>query len=149
MINKKKRVLFLCIHNSARSQIAEAFFNQLCGDEFEALSAGVEPGKLNPLTVEVMKEVGIDISGKQTQAAFDLAKRGELFSYVVTVCDEAAERCPIFPGASERVAWSFPDPSRFEGTWEERLQRTRDVRDEIKRRIEEWCSTVCQGELLS
>ena len=142
MSQKKKRVLFLCIHNSARSQMAEAFFNQRCGDELEAESAGVDPGKLSPLAIEAMREVGIDLSGKKTQAVFDLAKRGEMFSYVVTVCDEAAERCPVFPGATERVAWSFPDPSRFEGTWEEKLEKTRQVRDAIKARVEEWCKTV-------
>jgi arsenate reductase len=95
----KKRVLFVCVHNSARSQIAEAFLNALAGDRFEAMSAGLEPGTLNPLVVEVMKEVDIDISRNQTKSAFDLFKKGELFSYVVTVCDAAsAEQCPLFPG---------------------------------------------------
>ncbi len=95
----KKRVLFVCVHNSARSQIAEAFLNALAGDRFEAMSAGLEPGTLNPLVVEVMKEAGIDISRNQTKSAFDLFKKGELFSYVVTVCDAAsAEQCPLFPG---------------------------------------------------
>lgn len=95
----KKRVLFVCVHNSARSQMAEAFLNNLGGDRFEAVSAGLEPGTLNPLVVEVMKEAGIDISQNRTKSVFDLFKKGELFSYVITVCDEAsAQRCPVFPG---------------------------------------------------
>jgi arsenate reductase len=137
----KKRVLFLCIHNTARSQMAEAFFNQLCGEgEFEAQSAGVEPGKVDPLAVEVMKEVGIDVSAKQARAVWDLVKGGEMFSYVVTLCDEATERRPIFPGVTKRFVWSFPDPSRFEGPWELKLAKTRQVRDQIKRQVEEWCN---------
>src|SRR6516162_8600548 len=94
----KKRVLFICIHNSARSQMAEAFLNQICGEEFEAQSAGLEPGKLNPIVVEVMREIGFDIAQNKTKAVFDMIKFGQIFSYVITVCDEAsAERCPIFP----------------------------------------------------
>jgi arsenate reductase len=139
MMNKK-RVLFVCVHNGARSQMAEAFLNSLAGDRFEAHSAGLEPGVLNPLVVEVMKEMGIDISQKQTKSAFDLFKKGELFSYVVTVCDAAsAEMCPIFPGlVTKTIHWSFEDPSAFTGTHEERLEQTRKVRDAIKRKIEEW-----------
>ncbi len=142
----KERVLFVCIHNSARSQMAEAWLNHLCGDYFEAHSAGLEPGVLNPLAVEVMKEVGINISHKKTQAVFDLFKRGEHFSYVVTVCDEAsAERCPIFPGSAQRLHWSFPDPSKVIGsTKEEKLTQIRPIRDAIKRQIiEEWCAKKC------
>jgi arsenate reductase len=140
----KKKVLFVCIHNSARSQMAEAFLNHICGDEFEAHSAGLEPGKLNPIVVEVMKEAGIDISGNQTKAVFDMIKSGKLFAYVITVCDEAsAERCPIFPGVTKRLHWSFPDPSGFQGTREEKLAKTREVRDAIKAKIEQWCAEVC------
>ena len=95
----KQKVLFICIHNSARSQMAEALLNRICGDHFEAQSAGLEPGKLNSFAVEVMPETGIDISNKKTQSTFDIFKSGELFAYVITVCDEtSAERCPIFPG---------------------------------------------------
>ena len=140
----KKRVLFVCVHNSARSQIAEAFLNALAGDRFEAMSAGLEPGTLNPLVVEVMKEVGIDISRNQTKSAFDLFKKGELFSYVVTVCDAAsAEQCPLFPGLlTAQIHWSFADPSSFTGTHEEKLAQTRAVRDAIKAKIEEWLKEV-------
>jgi arsenate reductase len=140
----KKRVLFVCVHNSARSQIAEAFLNTLAGDRFEAMSAGLEPGVLNPLAVEVMKEIGIDISRNQVKSAFDLFKKGELFSYVVTVCDAAsAETCPLFPGLlTAHIHWSFADPSSFTGTYEEKLTQTRLVRDAIKIKIEEWLKEV-------
>jgi arsenate reductase len=120
--------------------MAEAFLNTLAGDRFEAMSAGLEPGTLNPLVIEVMKEVGIDISRSQTKSAFDLYKKGELFSYVITVCDAAsAEMCPLFPGlVTKQMHWSFPDPSSFTGTNEEKLVQTRAVRDAIKSKIEEW-----------
>ncbi|MBP6942046.1 MAG: arsenate reductase ArsC [Syntrophorhabdaceae bacterium] len=136
----KKRVLFVCVHNSARSQMAEAFLNSLAGDRFEAHSAGLEPGTLNPLAVEAMKEIGIDISQNKTKSVFDLFKKGELFSYVVAVCDAgSAETCPIFPGlVAKTIHWSFEDPAAFTGTHEERLEQTRKVRDAIRRTIEEW-----------
>jgi arsenate reductase len=141
---RKKKVLFVCIHNSARSQMAEAWVNHLCSEVAVAESAGLEPGKLNPLVVEVMKEEGIDISGNATKAVLDLFAQGRRYDFVVTVCDqEAAERCPLFPGLTERLHWSFADPSTFTGTHEERLARTRTVRDAIKARILEWCETAC------
>jgi arsenate reductase len=140
----KKKVLFVCIHNSARSQMAEAFLNQMCGDEFEAHSAGLEPGKLNPIVVAVMREAGLDISGHQTKAVSDFVKSGKTFACVITVCDEAsAERCPIFPGVTTRLHWSFPDPSSFQGAPEEKLAQTREVRDLIEQKIRQWCDEVC------
>jgi arsenate reductase len=140
----KKKVLFVCIHNSARSQMAEAFLNQICGEFFEAQSAGIEPGKLNPIVVEAMQEAGIDISANKTKAVFDFIKSGQMFAYVITVCDEAsAERCPIFPGVTTRLHWGFPDPSTFQGTHEEKLEKVREVRDAIKQQIEKWCAVVC------
>ena len=142
----KKNVLFICIHNSARSQMAEAFLKQICSDAFEAHSAGLEPGKLNPIVVEAMKEAGIDISGNQTKSVFDMFKSGRMFAYVITVCDEAsAERCPIFPGVTKRLHWSFPDPSGLSGTHEEKLVKVREVRDTIKARVKEWCDEVCRS----
>lgn len=133
----RERVLFVCIHNSARSQMAEAYLNHLGGERFEAESAGIEPGTLNPLAVQVMKEDGIDISTNKTKDVFEFLKRGKLYAYVITVCDEkAAERCPIFPGTGRRLHWSFPDPSTIQGTGEERLARTRDIRDQIRKQIE-------------
>src|SRR6266705_1596852 len=142
-----QKVLFICVHNSARSQMAEAFLNELCGDQFEAHSGGLEPGKLNPLAVEVMREIGIDISQNQTQSVFDVFKSGELFAYVITVCDESsAERCPTFPGGTRRLHWSFPDPAALSGTHAERLEGTREIRDQIRARIEMWCDEMCAVE---
>ena len=137
----KKKVLFVCAHNSARSQMAEAFLKQMAGDRFEVESAGLEPGKLNPVVVEVMKEVGIDISQNKTKSVFGFFKQGKAYDYVVTVCDESqAGACPIFPATAvtKRLHWGFDDPSSFQGSWEEKLKQTRKVRDQIKEKIKEW-----------
>ena len=142
----KKKVLFICVHNSARSQMAEALLNQMCGDVFEAQSAGLEPGTLNPLAVQVIREIGIDISGKETRGVSDVLKSRQRFDYVITVCDESsAEQCPIFPGLAARLHWNFPDPSKFKGTWEERLEQTREVRDAIQSKIEDFCQSSCRA----
>lgn len=136
-----KKVLFVCVHNSARSQMAEALLKHLARDRFEVESAGLEPGTLNPLAVEAMKEVGIDISQNTTKSVFDLYKQNRLYDYVIAVCDESqAQRCPVFPGttATRRIHWSFDDPASFKGTWEERLEQTRQVRDKIKQQIKQW-----------
>ena len=144
----KPRVLFVCVHNSARSQMAEALLNALAGDRFEASSAGLEPGKLNPLAVEVMREVGIDISRNTAKSVFELYKSGALFAYVIAVCDaEAAQRCPIFPGITRTLIWSFPDPASFEGTWEERLAQTREVRDAIREKVERFIEDAASGKV--
>lgn len=135
----KYRVLFLCVHNSARSQMAEAFLLKYGGDRFEAMSAGLEPGKLNQNVVKVMREIDIDISGNKTKSAFELYKQGHHFSYVIAVCDaEAAEKCPIFPGVTMRLHWPFPDPSAFTGSEDDVLEKTRSVRDSIKDKILEF-----------
>ena len=140
---EKKKVLFVCIHNSARSQMAEELLRKLAGDRFEVESAGLEPGKLNLIVIEALKEEGIDITGKQTKAVFDLFKTGKHYGYVITVCDEAsAERCPIFPGLCQRLHWSFTDPSKFQGTDKEKLAKVREVKEEIKRALKEWIATV-------
>jgi arsenate reductase len=140
----KSNVLFICVHNSARSQMAEAWLNRICGDFFAAESAGLEPGTLNPLVVEAMREAGLDISKKETRAVFDVFKAGKLFSYVITVCDETnAEKCPIFPGVTKRLHWSFPDPSTLVGSCENKLVEVRKIRDEIRKKIESWCEEVC------
>ena len=137
----KKKVLFICVHNSARSQMAAALLNKRCGDLFEADSAGLEPGTLNPLAVEVLREDGIDISKNRTQAVFDVFKSGQLFAYVITVCDESeAEGCPIFPGVTTRLHWSFADPSKFTGSHEEKMEETRRVRDKIDNQIRRFCA---------
>jgi arsenate reductase len=137
-------VLFVCIHNSARSQMAEAFLNRACASRFTALSAGIEPGQLNPIVVEAMREKGIDISGHKTKSVADMLASDTAFAYVITVCDEAsAERCPIFPGQARRLHWGFPDPSALQGTPAEKLARTRMIRDEIAKKVAEWCAVSC------
>ena len=139
----KIKVLFVCIHNSARSQMAEAILNHYHGDKFLAESAGFEAGTLNPFAVKAMAEWGIDISQNKTDIVFDLFKQGRIFSYVITVCDESnAERCPVFPGVTTRLHWSFPDPSAYKGRDEDKLLFTQNVRDEIKEKIDEWVSEL-------
>jgi arsenate reductase len=144
---QKRSVLFICVHNSARSQMAEAWANHLCGDHLEAQSAGLEPGQLNPLVVQVMKEVGIDLSQNRTKSVFDFVRAGKLFSYVITVCDEtSAERCPIFPGVTKRLHWSFPDPGGLTGTPEEKTEQVRAIRDAIRASVEQWCQQIRSGQ---
>jgi arsenate reductase len=139
----KIKVLFVCVHNSARSQMAEAFLKHYGEDRFEAESAGFEPRELNPLVVEAMKEEGIDISAKQASKVFDFIKAGKLFHYVITVCDEAAaQKCPVFPGVAKRLHWSFEDPSAFTGSHEEKFSRIRDVRDKIKSKVLEFIKSL-------
>ncbi len=139
----KDKVLFVCVHNSARSQMAEALLKRMAGDRYEVESAGLEPGQLNPLAVEVMKEIGIDISENQTKSAFDLFKQGKLYTYVITVCDETeVEQCPFFPGITSRLHWGFADPSGFEGNHEEKLEKTRQVREAIRDKIEAWLKKI-------
>lgn len=143
---KKIQVLFVCIHNSARSQMAEAFLNRMCPEVFEAQSAGLEPGTLNPVVVEAMQEIGIDLSGNRTKSVFDLFRRGQLIPYVITVCDQAsAERCPLFPGVTQRIHWSFPDPSSLTGTHEQKLAQVRKIRDTIQEQVQQWCDSKCPG----
>ena len=142
-IMEKTKVLFVCVHNSARSQMAEAFLNTLAGDQFYAESAGFEPGNLNPYVIKVMKEVGIDISNNKIDRVFDFFKEGRIYSYVIAVCDAAkAEQCPIFPGICKRLNWSFPNPADFTGTDEEILSQTRIVRDQIKDEIEKFIEVI-------
>ncbi len=144
----KKKVLFVCIHNSARSQMAEAFLNRLGGELFEVQSAGFEPATINPLVVEVMGEIGYDLSQNTTNSVFEFFKNGKKFNYVITVCDEgAAQKCPIFPGITHRIHWSFEDPSSFMGDNTEKLAKTRDVRDAIKEKVEEFLAGVKNKEI--
>lgn len=143
-----KSVLFVCVHNSARSQMAEAFLKEFGQGKFEVESAGIEPGKLNPLAIEVMKEVGIDISKNPTKDVFDLYKQGKNYLYVITVCDpKVAEKCPVFPGRSIKLQWSFDDPSSFTGTHDEQLEKTREVRDAIKEAVEQFIKESNEGKL--
>ena len=139
MSSLRHKVLFVCIHNSARSQMAEAFLNKYGKDQFQAESAGIEPGKMNPKVVKVMQEVGIDLSKKETRAVFDLLKQGRSYDAVITVCDAAsAEKCPDFPGKGKKLAWYFEDPSAFKGTEGEILKKTRHVRNEIEKAVQDF-----------
>jgi arsenate reductase len=140
----RKNVLFVCIHNSSRSQMAETFLNDLCDEQFEAHSAGIEPGKLNPIVVEAMQEIGLDISRNLTKSVSSMLESGKTFAFVITVCDEtSAERCPVFPGGTTRLHWGFPDPSALQGSHDEKLAQTRQIRDAIKTKVEQWCAEVC------
>ena len=128
------RVLVVCVHNSARSQMAEEYIRKFSNKPIFVESAGLEPGKLNPNVIAVLQEEGIDISGKNTQSAFDLLDQGKSYNYVITVCsDEANERCPVYPGKSRRLHWPFPDPSTLKG--ENVLDQTREIREMIKNRV--------------
>jgi arsenate reductase len=130
----KQRVLFLCTHNSARSQMAEGLLRALAGDRFEAHSAGTEATSIRPLAVRAMREIGVDISGQESKTLDRYLH--ESFNYVITVCDDANEACSFFPGAQSRLHWSFEDPSKAKGKEEERLAVYRSVRDRICQRIE-------------
>ena len=133
------KVLFVCIHNSARSQMAEAYLKKLGGAGYAVESAGFEPTIINPLVVEVMKEDGIDLSAKETQSVFDLFKQGKVFTHVVTVCDDSREsKCPIYPGMTHRLHLPFPDPGQLQGGHEEQLNQARQIRDSIKQAVQEF-----------
>lgn len=133
------KVLFVCIHNSARSQIAEALLKHHGDKQFITESAGLEPGKLNPLAVKSMREIDIDISKNKTKSVFDFFKEGRTYDFVITVCDESQrEHCPIFPGRSQRIHWSFPDPSALTGTEKDKLKHTIEIRNKIEAKIIEF-----------
>ena len=135
----KQRVLILCTGNSARSQMAEGWLRHLAGDRYEVHSAGTHPSVINPLAIAVMRERGIDISEAAGHRSKSLDEyREQPFDYVITVCDQAAEACPIFPGPAQRIHWSFPDPAVAQRSEEERLGAFRDVRDAIEAQLREW-----------
>jgi arsenate reductase len=140
----KRRVLFLCTGNSARSQIAEGTLRYLAGDEYEVFSAGTEPKGMHPLAVQVMRESGIDISDQRSKSLDEYLRSP--FDAVITVCDRANEQCPVFPGNGERIHWSFDDPAAAESTEEQRLAVFRRVRDEIARSIQGFVTAGGQGE---
>lgn len=128
-----KHVLILCTGNSARSQMAEGLLRQQGGDQFEVFSAGMEPGRVNPLAIEAMREIGIDISDHRSKSVDEFI--GQEFDYVITVCDKAKENCPIFPGKAQRIHWSIDDPAAAEGDEAIRLAIFRRLRDEIRERL--------------
>jgi arsenate reductase len=132
----KKRVLFLCTHNSARSQMAEGLLRAMAGERFEVFSAGTEKTRVQPLAVDAMREIGIDLSG-HTSKTLD-AFGDDPFDFVITVCDRANESCPLFPGKTERIHWSFDDPTAATGSDEEKLAAFRRIRDEIRAKIAAW-----------
>ncbi len=132
------RILFLCTGNSARSQMAEAFLRKYGGEQFEAFSAGLEPRPIHPLTIQVMQESGIDISG-QTSKGIEIYLGKTFFHYLITVCDNAEKNCPTsWPGVNHRLHWSFEDPAAFEGTDKEKLAKFREIRDQIEQRVKDW-----------
>jgi len=136
----RKRVLILCTGNSARSQMAEGLLRQLDGGRFEVFSAGTRPSGLRAEAVEAMREVGVDISLQRSKSVDEFS--GQEFDYVITVCDNAREECPVFPGGTRRVHWSFDDPAAVGGDWPKRLAAFRRVRDEIAARLGEWANEV-------
>jgi len=125
--------------------MAAALLNEMCGEFFEAQSAGLEPGMLNPLAVEALQEIGTDISANETQSVFDVFKSGQLFAYAITVCSESESKgCPIFAGVTKRLHWAFDDPSQFTGTHEQKIAKTRELLEEIRAKIEEFCEEHCE-----
>ena len=143
-------VLFVCIHNSARSQMAEAYLKKLGGLEFEVESAGFEPTVINPLVVDVMREEGIDLSSKGTQSVFELFKKGRVFTHVITVCDDSQEsKCPVYPGMTHRLHLPFADPATVTGSREEQLEKVRMIRNTIKQAIQEFVAWIKSGDALS
>ncbi|MCE5223426.1 arsenate reductase ArsC [bacterium] len=133
------KVLFVCVHNSARSQMAEAFLNQLGKGVFFAESAGLEPGKLDPFSVQVMKEIGYDISQNKVKSVFHFYQQGKIYSFVIKVCDQMkGQKCPIFPLTHQSLNWNIEDPTDFEGSYDLKLEKTRKIRDEIKLKVLEF-----------
>lgn len=143
-MSERPRVLFLCTHNSARSQMAEGWLRALAGDRYEAASAGTEATRVHPLAVRAMREVGIDLGDHRSKALDGFL--GERWDWVVTVCDAASERCPVFPGAARRVHRGFDDPSRATGDEAERLAAFRRVRDEIRAWLDAWLAGHASGK---
>jgi len=138
-----RSVLFICVHNSARSQMAEAYLKHLGGGEFSVESAGFEPGPINPLVVQVMAEEGMDLSASRSQKVFDLFRDGRVFDYVITVCEEAqGAKCPVFPGMTHRLHLSFEDPSEVTGSPGEQLDKVRAIRDSIRAVVKEFVAWV-------
>jgi arsenate reductase (thioredoxin) len=124
--------------------MAEELLRKHCGERVSVESAGITPGALNPLAIDVLREVGVDIRNKATRSVEEVLKSGVRYTHVITVCDEAsAERCPVIPGGGVRMHWSFEDPSQFQGSWQENLARTREIRQQIEARVLEWCSQHC------
>jgi len=142
---EKPRVLFLCTGNSARSQMAEAFLRKYGGDQFEVHSAGLDPTVINPFTVKVLEEIGIDTSDQYAKSLETYLGKVH-FSYLITVCSNAEERCPIFPGMGTRIHWPFEDPAAFQGTDEEKTEKFREIRNQIDEKIKGWIAELKQEQ---
>lgn len=144
------KVLFVCVHNAGRSRMAEALLRRLGGSRFEVTSAGFDPREVNPLVVEALERVGLSLPTTAPQSSvFELYRTGRHFQYVIGVCDEQhGQKCPIFPGVSRRLNWSFPDPATFTGTHTEKLARVEEVRDALRASIEEWLATMPDSPFL-
>ncbi|MBW2407264.1 MAG: arsenate reductase ArsC [Deltaproteobacteria bacterium] len=142
-MKEKTRVLFICIHNSGRSQMAETFLKTMGNGRFEVESAGLDPKPVNPYVIEVMKEIGHDLSDNTSDGVMQFFKEGRLYDYIITVCDESIENeCPIFPGIARRLHWPFPDPQKVSGTEDEKLEKIRSIRDNIKQHIMSWVKNL-------
>ncbi|GAC1350988.1 MAG: arsenate reductase ArsC [Ktedonobacteraceae bacterium] len=139
----KQRVLILCTGNSARSQMAEGLLRAMAGERIEVASAGTKPSQVNPLAIQVMRERGIDISQHRSKHVNEFLQQP--FEVVITVCDNAAEQCPIFPGSVQRISWSFPDPAAVVGINAERLQAFREVRDALAERLQRWLEELARA----
>lgn len=146
-VQGRKKVLFVCVHNSGRSQMAQAWLTRICPDLFEAQSAGISPApEVNPLVTSVMGEVGIDLSGNKPRSVYEVYKSREVYSYIITVCDQAsAEKCPVFLGLIKQLHWSFPDPAALSGSEEDVLAGIRKIRDAIHDRIVSFCEEMSPG----
>ena len=138
-MSKKPRVLFLCTQNAARSQMAEAFLRHYAGDRFEIHSAGLEPHEIHPLTYQVMEERGLDLSEHRAKSLFEYYMKMHI-GYLITVCSNAEDKCPIMPLVGERIYWPLEDPAAFEGSDEERLAKFREVRDQVEQYVQTWTS---------
>lgn len=145
---RKLSVLFLCSHNSARSQMAEALLRHYGGDRFEVYSAGLEPSQINPFTIKVIEEMGLTTEGQYAKNLLDYFGGKFHFTYLITVCSSAEEKCPIFPFATHRLYWPFPDPSAAQGSDDEKTKVFREVRDEIAKQVRTWLKQLEQQNIL-
>lgn len=144
VVSAEVRVLFVCVHNAARSRMAEALLRALGGPRFDATSAGFEPREVNPLVVKALADIGLALPTTAAQpSVFELFRAGRQFNYVISVCDEAhGQKCPLFPGFTQRLSWSFPDPATFTGSQEEKLARVIEVREALRTQISAWLATL-------
>ncbi len=148
-MENKQRGLFLCTGNSARSQMAEAFLRYYAGDHFEVHSAGLEPKAINPLTIQVMEEIGFSMTGHTSKGVKAYLGKA-YFHYLITVCDQAEQNCPtMWPGVNQRLHWSFEDPAAFEGGEDEKIEKFREIRDQIEQKLKDWVAVQISAKSFS